>query len=300
MGLMDAVLGEPPLEFHPVRWMGSFLSLAERWNGNRALKGWKGRTAGAGWVLAGTLLATWVGSTLGRRTGQRNGVLSSLLSAAVVKPSFALRGLRTAGARVRRALEAGDLAGARRHLGRDLVSRPTEDLSATEGAGAAIESLAENLSDSVVAPLMYTVAGGSGAAYAYRFANTADAMLGYRTPALADFGWCAARLDDVLNAAPARLTAAVVALLAPTVGGYANEALAVALTDGRATPSPNAGWPMGAMAGGLGVRLTKRGAYTLNRGGRDPASDDLKRAEVLISRAGALSVVVAAALAEAR
>ena len=134
------------------------------------------------------------------------GALSTLL---------ALRGLREAVEGVREALERDDIDAARALAGRDLVSRDTSHLNASELSGAAIQSLAENLSDSVIAPLLAYAAGGLPAAAAYRALNTADAMWGYRTPELQRRGWAAARADDLANLVPARLTALLIAARAP-------------------------------------------------------------------------------------
>ena len=185
------------------------------------------------------------------------GALSTLL---------ALRGLRVAVEGVRDALEAGDLDAARARAARDLVSRDTSQLDASELSGAAIQSLAENLSDSVVAPLLAYAAGGLPAAAAYRALNTADAMWGYRTPEYLHRGRAAARADDVANLIPARVTALYIAARSPQRGA----ALRAALRDHGQAPSPNGGWPMAAMAGGLGVRLVKRGSYSFNAEAREP------------------------------
>jgi adenosylcobinamide-phosphate synthase len=175
---------------------------------------------------------------------------------------------------VREALDAGHLEEARALAARDLVGRPTSQLDAGELSGAAIQSLAENLSDSVVAPLLAYVAGGLPAAAAYRALNTADAMWGYRTPALLHRGRVAARADDVANLIPARLTALLIAMRSPRP----REALRVALRDHARAPSPNGGWPMAAMAGGLGVRLVKRGSYSFNAEAPAPTTADITRA----------------------
>jgi adenosylcobinamide-phosphate synthase len=179
---------------------------------------------------------------------------------------------------VREALEAGRLDQARARAARDLVGRATSQLDAAELSGAAIQSLAENLSDSVVAPLLAYAAGGLPAAAAYRALNTADAMWGYRTPALLHRGRAAARADDVANLIPARLTALLIALRSP----QPCEALRVALRDHALAPSPNGGWPMAAMAGGLGVRLAKHGSYSFNAEAPAPTTADLARALAVV------------------
>jgi adenosylcobinamide-phosphate synthase len=209
-----------------------------------------------GWVMFGGVAA------LAPRHWLAQGALASLL--------LAYRGLDRAVAEVESALAVGDLAEARRLLGWHLVSRPTNDLSAAEVAGAAIESLAENLSDSVVAPLLILLAGGLPGMVIYRFTNTADAMWGYRTERFEHLGKFAARCDDGFNLAPARLTALLIALAAQLANRRGGAALAVAWRDARRTASPNAGWPMAAMAGALDTVLTKRDHYALGDGRRLP------------------------------
>lgn len=269
---LDA-LGEPPARVHPVVYMGNYLQWAR--------KKWRGVTPGeqlaegaAGWAL-GAGLAAGVGLAASRLPWYAQGAL--------LKPLLARQALFDAVAEVGAALERDDLPEARRLLSWHLVSRDTSNLSAAEVAGAAIESLAENLSDSVVAPLLAYRVGGLPLAAAYRLTNTADAMWGYRTAELEWAGKVAARADDLLNLAPARLTA-LCALAASGGQGWR-----VWARDRRNTTSPNAGHPMSAFAGALGVRLDKRGSdgqalYVLNAGGREPQAADLKRAQRLAGR----------------
>ncbi|RYF39986.1 MAG: cobalamin biosynthesis protein CobD, partial [Comamonadaceae bacterium] len=163
-----------------------------------------------------------------------------------------------------------------------LVSRDTAQLSASEVRESAIESLAENLNDSVVAPIFWFALLGLPGAAVYRFANTADAMWGY--PGVYrghDWQWAgkwAARADDVLSWVPARLTAVLLAV------GSRGRAMASLRSEAGKTPSPNSGWPMAAMALALGVRLCKPGVYTLHPGGRAPQPADTASAQ---QRAGA-------------
>lgn len=266
-------LGEPPAKLHPVIYMGNYL----KW----ARKKWRGLTpeaqlaeGAAGWAL-GAGLAAGAGYAASRLPWYAQGIL--------LKPLLARKALFDAVAEVGAALERGDLPEARRLLSWHLVSRDTSSLSAAEVAGAAIESLAENLSDSVVAPLLAYRMGGLPLAAAYRLTNTADAMWGYHTAELEWAGKVAARADDLLNLAPARLTA-LCALAASGGQGWH-----VWARDRRNTPSPNAGHPMSAFAGALGVRLDKRGPdgqplYLLNASGREPNATDLKRARRLAGR----------------
>ena len=275
LALLLDTLGEPPARFHPVVWMGHYL----KW----ARKNWRGRAPGAqlaegaaGWAL-GVGLAAGAGWAASGWPWWAQGAL--------LKPLLARRALFGAVAEVAGALERDDLPEARRLLAWHLVSRDTSELSAAEVAGAAIESLAENLSDSVVAPLLAYRVGGLPLAAAYRLTNTADAMWGYRTAELEYAGKAAARADDLLNLAPARLTA-LCALAAS--GGRGQRVWA---RGRRNTASPNAGHPMSAFAGALGVRLDKRGVYVLNAAGRAPDAADVRRALRLAARACALAVL---------
>jgi adenosylcobinamide-phosphate synthase len=203
------------------------------------------------------------------------------LLALALKPAFAGRALLDAGRRVEVALDGSQLAPARDEL-RNLVSRPTAVLDAPLVAAAAIESLAENLVDSWLAPLLaYSLFGLSGA-YAYRAINTADAMWGYRTPRYERLGKAAARLDDVLNFVPARLGALV---LCGVAGRRWRAALQCWRTDGGLTSSPNAGQTMACAAGALGVRLEKSEHYALNPAAPLPGAESIARGRQLVRRA---------------
>ena len=238
--LLDALLGEPPPRFHPVVWMGRYLA----WAWPKVGDFWSGAFYWALGALLFTLPACLLDLLL-RPLAWGWAPLGLLL-----KPLFSLRMLLLEVLAVERALGEGLEAG-RRRLSR-IVSRHTEGLSEEEVREAALESLAENLSDSLLAPLLYYALLGLGGAALYRYANTADAMWGY--PLYGDRGWWAARTDDALNLLPARLTGL---LLAPP------RAWRRLRREARRTPSPNGGWPMAALALRLHVRLRKRGVYTL-------------------------------------
>ncbi|BCX02716.1 MAG: cobalamin biosynthesis protein CobD [Candidatus Roseilinea sp.] len=261
--LLDALFGEPPTRLHPVVWMGQLL---------RYMQAHLPRTfiAGAAAWLFGASLVTGAAWLLQSIAGAfLPPMLATVAMGIMLKPLFAWRALRAA---VLEIACAETLDEKRRLLSWHLVSRDTRNLSAGEVNGATIESLAENLSDSLVAPLLYGVVGGLPLAALYRFANTADAMWGYRTPELERFGKWAARADDVLNFVPARLTALLLLAMAQPLGLDARSAWRVWRRDGRRTPSPNAGQPMSVAAGALRVNLTKRGLYSL--GSEFPLPDD--------------------------
>jgi adenosylcobinamide-phosphate synthase len=214
--------------------------------------------------------------------------------ALALKPTFAGRALLRAAQQVEDALRAGGLARARQDL-RWLVSRPTLDLDAGLVVAAAIESLAENFVDSWLGPLLAYGFFGLGGAYAYRAANTADAMWGYRTPGYEWLGKAAARLDDVVNWLPARLGALVLL----SVGPRRSLAREIWRRDAHLTASPNAGQSMAVAAGQLNIRLEKLGHYTLHPEASAPSADDLAAARRLVGRAMLVSALLVLVLRKA-
>jgi adenosylcobinamide-phosphate synthase len=210
----------------------------------------------------------------------------------LLKPLFAIRALRDAAFLVRDALAAGDVDLARTELA-SLCSRNAGDLEPAALIAATVESIAENASDSIVAPLFYfALAGLPGAAF-YRAGNTLDAMIGYR----GRYEWVgktAARLDDLLNLLPARLTSLLFLLVAPLSGGNLRRGAAMLWRDGGLTESPNAGRPMAAMAGLLGIQLEKSGHYTLGDATRPIEARDITRAWRIVSSAAHASVALTA------
>ena len=286
---LDAAFGDPPTALHPVAWLGRLVRLAEA--GAPAGAPWRRR---AGIAAAAALPVTLALATVGLRRACGGGsTRRAIVEVLALDLTTALRTLLARADEVRAALERGAIEEARVLLGTHLVSRDTAGLAPSEVAGAAIESVAENLSDGVVAPWIAYAAAGLPGAVAYRAMNTLDAMWGYRTPPYADLGFGAARLDDLANLVPARVTAAAICAAAATAGADASGALEAWGRDAGATASPNAGHPMAAMAGALGVTLAKRDAYRLNAAGREPTAADLARA---IGVARHAAVIAAAAL----
>ena len=289
--LIDRVLGEPPTRWHPVVWMGRYLGRTGRWIAPRIDVAPPARSgpfaAGAlAWCAGGAavLLAAAALSTAAARLPDW---AAALLLGLALKPLLAWRMLRDEVLAVEAAL-ARSLAEGRTRL-THLVSRDVRALDEGAVRESAIESLAENLNDSVVAPLFWFLLLGLPGAALYRFANTADAMWGYRGERhgyVWDWaGKWAARADDVLSWLPARITALLLALSCSLSlwgrGGVGARAL---IREARLTPSPNSGWPMAAMALRLDVRLAKPGVYVLNPAGREPTAADTRRAAALGAR----------------
>ncbi|MDR7094290.1 adenosylcobinamide-phosphate synthase CbiB [Hydrogenophaga laconesensis] len=282
--LVDRCWGEPPARWHPVVGMGRYLGAL----GPRIAPAWGAPVAGMArpfvlgalvWI-AGALLVVAVALAALRLMGNWPMWLQLLVTGLLLKPMLSWRMLRDEVSAVEHAL-GESLAAGRARLAW-LVSRDVSALDASQVRESAIESLAENLNDSVVAPLFWFAVAGLPGAALYRFANTADAMWGYRGERNGrDWTWAgkwAARADDVLSWLPARITAALLTVQ----GGVGHWRTLQA--QARRTPSPNSGWPMAAMALVLDVRLCKPGVYTLHGDGRLAQPADTARALRLAGR----------------
>lgn len=286
--LIDRLLGEPPHGLHPVVWMGCYLGrigrrLPDRRPAAAFFLGMMAWLAGAAFAA----IAFAYAHVLVVQCPPIPRWIAILATAFLLKPLFALRMLLAEVGSVERAL-AQSLESGRARL-RRIVSRDTACLDAGEVRESALESLAENLSDSVVAPLFWFALFGLPGAAVYRFANTADAMWGYR----GRWEWggkFAARADDLLNLIPARITALALAM----IGHNRLQVLRYLRLEAGRTSSPNSGWPMAALALSLGVRLRKPGAYALNEQGVAPAPADVATA---LRRCELAAWLLAAALA---
>jgi adenosylcobinamide-phosphate synthase len=280
-------LGEPPAWMHPVVGMGRYLGCFKL----TKLAPAPGFIAGAlAWLVGAALvgllalwLEGWLLIALQPSTSALRLLGAAVLLGLLLKPLLAWRMLVDEAMAVETAL-ATALDDGRTRLAR-LVSRDTSALTETEVREAAIESLAENLNDSVIAPLFWFALLGLPGAALYRFANTADAMWGYLDERQWSGKW-AARADDMLSWLPARLTALLIVL----------PSLRLLREAGR-TPSPNSGWPMAAMALRLGLRLSKPGVYILHANGTPPQAGHLHAARAVAHQAVIAGTVLMAALA---
>lgn len=285
---LDLAFGDPPNRWHPVAWMGAAVS----WGRRRFERGGRIRLliAGAALTLCVVVLAGAVAamiSMIARGLGAVGVVIEAVALAALLSVRGLARAARTVGAD----LACGDLAAARASVAFHLVSRPTGELDEPHVLSATIESVAENLGDSVLAPVAFYLAFGLPGAAIYRAVNTADAMIGYREGALEHFGKLAARLDDLLSFVPARLAALAIVAGAALARGDARLAWRVMRRDARRTASPNAGWPMAAMAGALDRTLEKVDAYRLGDG-PPPSRVDIDKLLAIFAWASAVGIVV--------
>jgi len=303
--LLDAVIGDPDWLWrrapHPVVWIGSGIAWLERRLNREDWSKRKRRCAGVFAVIVLVAISFFVGALLSDLLqGHWIGFAAETLIASTL---IAQRSLYQHVARVHRAFAEGGLAAARKTVAM-IVGRDPERLDDAGVARAAIESTAENFSDGIVAPVFWLALLGLPGLITYKAINTADSMIGHRTPRYIDFGWAAARLDDLVNLVPARLSGALVALAAPTAGGSIVDAFRTMLRDARHHRSPNAGWPESAMAGGLNIALSGPRVYAegiadepyLNADGRMAQPDDIRRALRVYVGACVLEFVIYTAL----
>ena len=276
--------------------MGRAIYGFRKYGAGRNLPDRRAFTAGIVFVAVGIALTALTAGLLEHGIARLPVVLYLPAAAVVLKGSLSFRSLVRAVASVREALASGDLSEARRRLGRHLVSRPVEDLDEARVVSAAIESAAENFADSVVAPLFWYLLAGLPGAWVYRFADTADSILGYRDAEREWLGKAAARTDDALCRIPARLAGWLLAASAVPAGLNPKAALGVLRRDADRSPSPNSGRPMAAAAGALGLRLEKPGTYVLNDPGREPKPADIDPALRLLRWGLVLTAVLVTGL----
>lgn len=288
--LIDAALGWPDALYrrigHPVTWIGALITRLDRtWNRDDA-PGTERRRKGA-LTVAVVLTATLI-PAFGLQALIPDGALGILIGGLLAWPFVALRSMHAHVRAVAEPLVRGDIEAARGAVAM-IVGRDPAQLDRGGIARAALESLAENTSDGIVAPLFWGALAGLPGIVAYKAINTMDSMIGHRTPRHEEFGRAAARLDDLVNLAPARLTGLLFALTSSRPGS----AIHVMRHDARRHRSPNAGWPEAAMAGALGVRLSGPRRYGsrvseepwLNEGAPDPDPGALNRGLALYVRA---------------
>ena len=261
--VLDAAVGDPRWFPHPVRWMGSAVSWCDRRVHQLLLSPAKQRMAGvllavalpAGAYVAGALLI-WFSSALGPLWG-------SAVTVLLAWTTLAARDLIDHVVSVQRALQSVSLMEARSAVAK-IVGRDTEEMGESDIVRATVETIAESTADGIMAPLFYLAIGGVPLALAYKAISTLDSMIGHLDDRYRWFGWASARLDDVANFLPARITACLLVLSVGIVSRSwpaTQRAWKVLLRDGRRHPSPNSGCPEAAMAGALGVQLGGTNCY---------------------------------------
>ena len=268
--IMDLVLGDPRWFPHPVRGIGWMIQRTERVLRRFVKNPLAEKAAGVLLVILVISLVVITAQFLILFSFRLSISAGYIVSVLLAFTTLAARGLGDAAKAVLSRLDAGDIAQARAELSL-IVGRDTANLDEQEIARAVIETVAENASDGVVAPLFYLAIGGPALALAYKAVNTLDSMVGYKNERYINFGWAAARLDDAANYVPARITAVLICCVS-NVFSFLNSAFRIPhsafrspwrimLRDGKNHPSPNSGYPEAAMAGALGIRLGGQSTY---------------------------------------
>lgn len=258
--ILDLIIGDPRCYPHPVVIMGRAVHAGEKLVRHRASNARALKLGGlllTGFILAASYLFFWGVIYLAYTLNSMVGIIASIL---IMSQALAVKSLYQHAMAVFSPLASGDLEQARKKLSL-IVGRDTEDLQESEIVRGVVETVAENTVDGIIAPLFYALIGGPALAMAYKAINTMDSMLGYRNEPYLHLGWASARLDDIVNYIPARLTALLFLIIAPfTPGGFQGIWQCIR-SDARKHPSPNSGFPEAAMAGALRVQLGGKNRY---------------------------------------
>jgi adenosylcobinamide-phosphate synthase len=248
--IIDLIIGDPPEWPHPVKWMGSLIGKLEKhWN-----KGSAKKAKGIAMLLTVLLTVGFITFLLTAIFYWLHPAAGILVEAVLISTAIAQKSLKEAALTVYQPLKKEDMEEARQKLSY-IVGRDTDQLDEPEIVRATVETVAENTSDGITAPLFWALIGGAPFALMYRAINTCDSMVGYKNEKFKDFGWASARLDDVVNWIPSRLTS--LCMLAGSRPEYINTASAwnIVIRDAKKHPSPNSGWGEAAVAAILGVQL---------------------------------------------
>ncbi|MEW6162213.1 MAG: adenosylcobinamide-phosphate synthase CbiB [Nitrospirota bacterium] len=251
--LSDLIFGDPEWFPHPVRWMGKLINLLDK-GLNKKGESWIKRIKG---ILTSFLvigISAYSAYLLLELSERLNPFLHHLAWIYMGYTSISIRDLQIKARAIYKELERGDIFKARKELSR-IVGRDTQNLSEDKVVRATIESIAESTNDGIVAPLFYLTLGGPVLAVAYKATNTLDSMVGYKSEKYSDFGWFSAKLDDMANYIPARISGFLISISSFILGKGFRNAYKTMLKDGRRHSSPNSGISEAAMAGALGIRL---------------------------------------------
>ncbi|MCA1027946.1 adenosylcobinamide-phosphate synthase CbiB [Cytobacillus kochii] len=254
--VIDRFIGDPPQWPHPVKWMGSLIGfLRKKWNIGEHRK-WKGVA-----MLTTVLLIVLVISiSIVVIAYAVHPIVGILFEAVLIATTIAQKSLKEAAIEVYEPLKKEQLSEARQKLSY-IVGRDTDELDEAEIVRGTVETVAENTSDGITAPLFFALIGGAPFALVYRAINTCDSMVGYKNEKYIDFGWASAKLDDVVNWVPSRLTAFCMLLVNKPRFIQRKESFQLVMSDAKKHPSPNSGWGEAAVAYLLGVQLGGKNTY---------------------------------------
>jgi len=254
---LDAALGDPRWFPHPVRLMGQIIAWCDERIRAICRSEWSLRIAGFALSVLIPASAYWLGRLLIDEASSESSLLGQAVGAGLAFTTLAGRDLWDHVRVVRQELASGNLPGARQAVAK-IVGRDTETMPESEIVRATVETIAESTADGVIAPLVYLTIGGAPLALAYKAINTLDSMIGHRDARYVHLGWASARLDDLANWIPSRLTAGCIAIAAGLFAGQwsrMSDSWKILVRDGHKHPSPNSGRPEAAMAGALGIQL---------------------------------------------
>jgi adenosylcobinamide-phosphate synthase len=265
--LFDILFGEPPAYFHPVVWMGKLISM------------FVGAAPDHNRKMYGVFLVIFcVGITVLMAISLEltgTGILGMVIMAYFLKSSFSIRMLLICAIGIQKDLDSGKIEKVRNDL-KTFVGRDTSRLNMHQSASAVIESLAESFVDGVLSPLFYFLLLGLPGALAYRMINTLDSMVGYKKEPFLELGYAAAKLDDLANFVPARMSLGII-FISSILFGKPLDALKTCIQDHKKTASPNSGWPMAAISGALNARLEKVGYHVLGDRYQPPETIQIRK-----------------------
>lgn len=277
---LDFVFGDPKNKYHPTAWIGSLIAKL-----TPACKNSSDTLERFGGIFLIVISCAFVSflviiADLGINfisVDYLSLIISIVVGGILLKTTIAIRGMEKHSMNVVNSIEANDLASARNNLSM-IVKRNTKDLDQNHVFSGVVESISENTVDGITAPLFYFGFFGLPGAFVYRVINTADSMIGYKTSIFKNIGWFAANCDNVLNFIPARLTGLTMVLSAMILGYDWKRSYKIMIRDGKKTTSPNAGYPMAAIAGALGTRFEKINHYSLGDGDVEFSKEHVKSA----------------------
>lgn len=254
--IIDRIIGDPENWPHPVKWIGSFISqLEKRWN-----RGYNGRFTGSVMLLVVLVVSFSITFIIVRFSYQVHVIVGIIIESIIISTTIAQKSLKKAAIEVFTPLQNGDIDEARKKLSY-IVGRDTDKLNEGEVVRATVETVVENISDGVTAPIFWAFIGGAPLAIVYRAINTCDSMVGYKNERFIDFGWASAKADDIVNWIPSRLTAYMMVFGIKDAFVSRKKALELLFRDARKHPSPNSGWLEAAFAALHGVQLGGTNTY---------------------------------------
>ena len=297
--LLDALVGDPYWLPHPVRLIGTYIKAFEKCIRGAAKTPQALKAAGVLLTLSTVILTYGFTFIILRLAASISPILYFALSIAFMYTCLAARCLSNEGIKIYKQLVNGDITAARKQTSM-IVGRDTDSLDEQELTRAVVETVSENSSDGVIAPLIFMAIGGAPLAMAYKAINTLDSMVGYKSEKYLHFGWCSAKLDDVANYLPSRLTGVLMSAAALLMKLDFKNSITTLIRDGKNHSSPNSGYPEAATAGALGIKLGGTNLYfgkpvhkpTIGEGKRAIEKQDIKRAIFLMLGAYGLALIL--------